>query len=92
MARATSTKPRALSKPPPLVADAVAKQSEASLMTRIMDALKAIDQRMTALEQRADEQERERRPKKALTLAEDIAEKRRKRCCRRWPTDTARLH
>jgi hypothetical protein len=38
---------------PPLVADAIARKSEATLVTRTMDALKALDQRMAALEVQA---------------------------------------
>jgi hypothetical protein len=38
--------------PPPLVADAIA-QAKTDIAKRIMDLLKALDQRMTALEQQA---------------------------------------
>jgi hypothetical protein len=61
-------------KAPPLVADAIAQKSKADLLTRVMDSLKGLDQRMAALEQRADEQERARQADAALALAEDIAE------------------
>ena len=61
-------------KAPPLVAEAIAQKSKADLLTRVMDSLKGLDQRMAALEQRADEQERQARAAEALTLAEDIAE------------------
>jgi hypothetical protein len=60
--------------PPPLVADAIAQRSRADLMTRVMDSLKGLSDRMTALECAADEQERARQAEDALTLAEDIAE------------------
>ena len=61
-------------KAPPLVADGIAQKSKADLLTRVMDALKALDQRMTKLEQQADEQERRAQADAALALAEDIAE------------------
>jgi len=62
-----------IQQPPPLVADAIA-QAEADLMTRILDSIRGLSDRMTALEQRADEEERARQAEDALTLAEDIAE------------------
>jgi hypothetical protein len=58
---------------PPLAADAVA-QAEADLATRIMDLLKALDQRMTALEKQADEEDRRAKAEDALALAEAVAE------------------
>jgi hypothetical protein len=39
-----------------------------------MDSIRGLSDRMTALEQRADEEERARQAEDALTLAEDIAE------------------
>jgi hypothetical protein len=59
---------------PPLVADGIAQKSKADLLTRVMDSLKGLSDRMTQLEQRADEQQRARQAEDALTLAEDIAE------------------
>jgi hypothetical protein len=60
--------------PPPLVADGIARRSKADLMTRVMDSLKGLSDRMAALEQRADEQDRRAQADAALALAEDIAE------------------
>ena len=77
---------------PPLVADAVARQSEASLLTRVMDSLKALDQRMTALEQRADAEERRAQADAALALAEDIAENAPQALLSSLSDRTARLH
>ena len=62
-----------IKQPPPLVADAIDK-AKTDLMLRVNDALKALDQRMTALEKKADEEERQTKAAAALTLAEDIAE------------------
>jgi hypothetical protein len=59
--------------PPPLVADAIAK-AETDLMLRVKDALDALDHRMTQLEQKADERDRQAAAEQALALAEDIAE------------------
>ena len=61
-------------KAPPLVADGIAQKSKADLLSRVMDSLKGLDQRMAALEQRADAAERARQADAALSLAEDIAE------------------
>ena len=77
---------------PPLVADAVVKEAEATLMTRIKDSLDALERRMAALEQRADEQERARRAEEALKLAEDIAETAPKELISALADRTARLH
>jgi hypothetical protein len=60
--------------PPPLVADAIAQRSKADLMARVMDSLKGLSDRMTALECAADEQERAQRAEDALTLTENLAE------------------
>jgi hypothetical protein len=59
--------------PPPLVADAVA-QTEADIAKRIIDLINALNRRMDALEERADEQERQTKAAAALQLAEDIAD------------------
>jgi hypothetical protein len=77
---------------PPLVADAIAQKSKADLLTRVMDALKALDQRMTAMEQRADEEKRRARAEDALTLAEDIAEAAPQALLSALADRTARLH
>ena len=77
---------------PPLVADAVVKEAEATLMTRIKDSLDALERRMAALEQRADEEERARRAEEALKLAEDIAETAPKELISALVDRTARLH
>ena len=58
---------------PPLVADAVA-QTEADIAKRIIDLINALNRRMDALEERADEQERQTKAAAALQLAEDIAD------------------
>ena len=63
-----------IKQPPPLVADAIARQSKANLMTRVMDSLKGLSDRMAALEQRADEQDRRAEAEDALTLTENLAE------------------
>ena len=77
---------------PPLVADAIARKSEATLVTRIMDALKALDQRMAALEVQAHEQERRAKAEEALTLAEDNAENAPQALLSALADRTARLH
>jgi hypothetical protein len=79
-------------KAPPLVADAVVKQAEATLVTRIMDALKALDQRMTQLEHKADAEERRAKSEEALALAEDIAEAAPQALLSALADRTARLH
>ena len=80
-----------IQQPPPLVADAIA-QAEADLMTRVMDSLKGLSDRMTALEQRADEEERAQRAAEALALAEDIAEAAPQAVMASLPDRPARLH
>jgi hypothetical protein len=81
-----------IKQPPPLVADAIAQKSKADLLARVMDSLKSIDQRMAALEQRADEQERRGKAEDALTLAEDIAENAPQALLSSLADRTARLH
>ena len=76
---------------PPLVADAVAR-AEADLAQRIMDALKALSDRMTKLECAADEEERRARAEQALSLAEDIAENAPQALLSALSDRTARLH
>jgi hypothetical protein len=63
-----------IKQPPPLVADAIAQKSKADLLTRVMDSIKSLSDRMGALEQRSDERECVRQADAALALAEDIAE------------------
>ena len=74
-------------KPPPLVADAVVKQAETDVARRIMDLIDALNQRMAALEQRADSEERRAQPTRPWRWPRTSQRTRRKRCCRHWPTE-----
>jgi hypothetical protein len=80
-----------IEQPPPLVADAIA-QAKADVATRIINLLKQLDRRMTALEQQADAEDRQARAAEALTLAEDIAEAAPKALLSALAGRTARLH
>lgn len=60
-------------KPPPLVADAIQK-AETDLMLKVKDCLDRLDSRMTALEKKADEEDRVRAAEEALELTETLAE------------------
>jgi hypothetical protein len=62
-----------IKQPPPLVADAIA-HAKTDLALKIKDALDRLDQRMSALEKKADERERARQADAALALAEDICD------------------
>jgi hypothetical protein len=57
-----------------------------------MDALKALDQRMTQLEHKADAEERRAKSEEALALAEDIAEAAPQALLSALADRTARLH
>ena len=62
-----------IKQPPPLVADAIDK-AKTDLALKIKDDLDRLDQRMTALEKKADEEDRQTKASAAPPLAEDIAE------------------
>jgi hypothetical protein len=78
--------------PPPLVADAIAQKSKANLLTRVMDSLKSLSDRLTTLERRSDEQERRAQADAALALAEDIAENAPQALLSSLSDRTTRLH
>ena len=80
-----------IKQPPPLVADAIDK-AKTDLMLRVNDAIKALDRRMTALEKKADEEDRQTKAAAALTLAEDIAENAPQALLSSLADRTARLH
>ena len=77
--------------PPPLVADAIDKV-KTDLMLRVKDALDALGRRMTALEKKADEEDRQTKAAAALQLAEDIAENAPQALLSSLADRTTRLH